>query len=127
MDCPVCKKPMIILEFRDVELDFCPSCEGCWLDAGELGLILQGERDLPEDAGSWATSPSRRRCPRCNGKMKCGKAPGTDIEADVCVKRHGMWLDRDELAAIAAARTDNPNAATLGEFCRNVFGQKKAG
>lgn len=118
---------MIILEFQDVELDFCPACEGCWLDAGELGLILRGERDLPDGWRAWATQPTKRRCPRCHAKMQCGIAPGTNVEADACVKSHGIWLDRDELAAIAAARAGDKNAAILGEFCRNVFGQKKAG
>ncbi len=40
MDCPVCKEPMIVLEYADVEVDFCVACEGVWLDAGELELLF---------------------------------------------------------------------------------------
>ncbi|NIV72594.1 MAG: hypothetical protein GWN16_11560, partial [Calditrichae bacterium] len=36
MLCPVCKKPMMILEYNEVELDYCPICGGVWLDQGEL-------------------------------------------------------------------------------------------
>lgn len=41
MDCPVCKEPMIVLELNEVEIDYCSSCRGIWLDAGELALLLE--------------------------------------------------------------------------------------
>ena len=42
MDCPVCKnEPMIVLELNDVEIDYCLSCKGIWLDTGELELLLE--------------------------------------------------------------------------------------
>ena len=40
MDCPVCKNAMIVLELDEVEVDYCTECEGIWLDAGELELLL---------------------------------------------------------------------------------------
>ena len=49
MDCPVCKKPMVILEYQNVEIDFCVKCHGCWLDKGELGLILNDRMELPDN------------------------------------------------------------------------------
>jgi len=42
MLCPVCKVDMFVLEFEQVEIDFCYTCGGVWLDSGELEMI--GER-----------------------------------------------------------------------------------
>ena len=39
MDCPVCKVPMVVLEWDAVEVDFCTGCRGIWLDAGEIELL----------------------------------------------------------------------------------------
>ena len=43
MDCPVCSEPMIVLEYDRVEVDYCVSCQGLWLDAGELELLFGDE------------------------------------------------------------------------------------
>ena len=40
MDCPVCREPMIGLEYEKVEVDYCPACAGVWLDEGELEVLL---------------------------------------------------------------------------------------
>ena len=45
MKCPVCKEPMIVLELDEVEIDYCTSCGGIWLDAGELDLLIEDEKD----------------------------------------------------------------------------------
>ena len=37
--CPVCDEPLLIVEFEDVEADYCASCLGVWLDEGELELL----------------------------------------------------------------------------------------
>jgi hypothetical protein len=125
MLCPECQKEMVILEYRNIELDFCPACAGCWLDQGELGLILSGQMDLPEDWYLTGNRKSKRRCPRCGGKMKAGILPGTKVEVDVCDRKHGFWLDKGELQEIAKARSSTGNAATLAEFISGIFGSDK--
>ena len=49
MRCPACDQAMVILEYQGIELDHCVACGGCWLDAGELGLLLTGTLDAPGD------------------------------------------------------------------------------
>lgn len=96
MDCPVCKDAMIILELEGVEVDYCPSCSGLWLDAGELELLLggDGEKILLEDA---TTSEAKRRCPICLKKMD-KKLLGTNkVLIDACNRGHGLWFDAGEL------------------------------
>ena len=75
MYCPVCKKSMIILEYDEVEIDYCPSCAGCWLDQGELELILESSEKL-YDLSVFRSSPKgKRRCPRCHKKMRADLFP----------------------------------------------------
>lgn len=122
MDCPVCKKAMVILEYRNVELDFCVSCEGCWVDKGELGLILHGRMELPNDWTLVAERKGRRRCPRCGSRMREGELAGTGVVVDVCANQHGLWFDKGEIEQVARLKASGGNAAALASFCAEVFG-----
>lgn len=39
MKCPKCGADLKETEFSQVKVDVCPSCNGMWLDAGEIDLI----------------------------------------------------------------------------------------
>ncbi len=42
MKCPVCKEPdLVISERQGIEIDYCPSCRGVWLDRGELDKLIE--------------------------------------------------------------------------------------
>ncbi|WP_373986748.1 zf-TFIIB domain-containing protein [Duganella sp. BuS-21] len=42
MDCPVCKNLSLVMSERQgIEIDYCPSCRGVWLDRGELDKIIE--------------------------------------------------------------------------------------
>lgn len=42
MKCPVCKDVSLLMsEKQGVEIDYCPSCRGIWLDRGELDKIIE--------------------------------------------------------------------------------------
>jgi Zn-finger nucleic acid-binding protein len=42
MDCPVCPNTKLVMTERQaVEIDYCPSCRGVWLDRGELDKIIE--------------------------------------------------------------------------------------
>ena len=42
MKCPVCKDVDLVMSERQcVEIDYCPSCRGVWLDRGELDKIIE--------------------------------------------------------------------------------------
>ena len=41
MKCPVCANvDLLMSEKKGVEIDYCPSCRGIWLDRGELDKII---------------------------------------------------------------------------------------
>jgi Zn-finger nucleic acid-binding protein len=41
MLCPTCKTPLTMSERQGIEIDYCPSCRGVWLDRGELDKIVE--------------------------------------------------------------------------------------
>lgn len=58
MKCPTCPSDLVMSERNGVEIDYCPTCRGVWLDRGELDKIL--ERAAADfDRGS--KQPDRRR------------------------------------------------------------------
>ena len=42
MKCPICKEPELVMSERQgIEIDYCPTCRGVWLDRGELDKIVE--------------------------------------------------------------------------------------
>ncbi|MCO6383542.1 zf-TFIIB domain-containing protein [Oceanicola sp. 502str15] len=48
MNCPHCITPLSMADRSGIEIDFCPTCRGVWLDRGELDKII--ERSAAEAA-----------------------------------------------------------------------------
>ncbi len=110
MLCPVCKEPMVVLELNEVEIDYCPVCEGIWLDEGELELLLENasEKDslIESFTPCYHSGEKRYRCPICSKKMnKIIVSAGTAIVIDKCRKNHGLWFDKGELQEIIRTGT----------------------
>jgi len=43
MHCPKCGDDLDEITYMSIKVDKCPSCEGSWLDGGELEAILQNK------------------------------------------------------------------------------------
>lgn len=96
------------------EVDFCPTCQGQWLDKGELEAVqAKVERDFESgwliDPGDLNLSFSRKNqeqfgpidCPRCGQRMDIKEYDNwSEIIIDVCPRGCGLWLDRNELWAL---------------------------
>ncbi len=53
MKCPVCKDTNLVMSDRQgVEIDYCSSCRGVWLDRGELDKIIE-RSSQPNHSGSY--------------------------------------------------------------------------
>ena len=50
MLCPTCKTPLTMSERQGIEIDYCQSCHGVWLDRGELDKVI--ERSATETAAA---------------------------------------------------------------------------
>jgi Zn-finger nucleic acid-binding protein len=47
--CPDCKDTVLRrADRRGVEIDYCPDCNGIWLDSGELNKIVEASRKAAE-------------------------------------------------------------------------------
>ena len=109
MICPVCKSDMIVVEYRNIELDYCTGCKGVWFDSGELELLLESH-GLEEakvflanilDSTEAVSSEKKRKCPLCGHKMKkitIGEEP--KILIDMCGEEHGLWFDGGEVTQL---------------------------
>ncbi len=44
MRCPKCGMPLIEIDYKRIAVDKCSSCEGVWLDAGELEAVSEMDK-----------------------------------------------------------------------------------
>lgn len=58
MKCPVDNTTLVMADRNGVEIDYCPSCRGVWLDRGELDKIV--DRNAAEDVRPVALSEPAR-------------------------------------------------------------------
>ena len=57
MACPVDGATLVMSERSGIEIDYCPTCRGGWLDRGELDKII--ERNAASQAPQPAAPPSQ--------------------------------------------------------------------
>ena len=80
MLCPLDKTALVMSERQGIEIDYCPSCRGVWLDRGELDKILERSAAESEPARQPATPPSGGReeysSPRDYGQRDYGDDRG---------------------------------------------------
>ena len=130
MNCPACKNAMIVLEFEQVEIDYCCDCSGIWLDAGELELLFedsnQAERLVKSFEPASGLKEEIHRCPICLAKMNKVFAGGKNepIIIDRCAKSHGLWFDRGELSRILSKGSFDKEKKVI-KLLAEVFGIKK--
>jgi Zn-finger nucleic acid-binding protein len=123
---------MIVVEYHQIELDYCTNCSGVWFDAGELELLCEAANlagaGLSQDSlarlPEARASEKKRKCPICRRKMKkvvIGKNP--EILIDACPDEEGLWFDGGELDQLVQQLS--PKASASGEciasFLKDVF------
>lgn len=58
MKCPVDNVELVMSERHGIEIDYCPTCRGVWLDRGELDKII--ERAALQEAPRQQAAPPPR-------------------------------------------------------------------
>ena len=56
MLCPTDQTVLVMAERKGVEIDYCPTCRGVWLDRGELDKII--DRSLESEIAAEAAGPA---------------------------------------------------------------------
>lgn len=64
MLCPTDKTPLVMSERQNIEIDYCPTCRGVWLDRGELDKII--ERSAAPEPPPPQSSPPPQYPPQPN-------------------------------------------------------------
>ena len=105
MNCPVCKEPLVVLELEQVEVDYCTSCDGVWLDAGELELLLDTDEERTRLISLFKEAETVKEksydCPVCGKQMKKFEIGERGrVIVDKCKKNHGIWFDKGELKKV---------------------------
>jgi Zn-finger nucleic acid-binding protein len=115
MKCPVDQTQLTKRNYEaEVEIDECPTCQGVWLDSGELEVIQktvehdysEALKDIPNTVvasyqQARGEADRKLKCPNCTGIMH-EKEHGycSQIMVDVCLECSGIWLDRGEIQAL---------------------------
>ena len=120
MRCPRCNYPLAILEYEKIEIDYCLSCQGVWLDRGELELIVASVDEIPLAPDKGAREKPLR-CPHCGKKMeKVQGGKDQRILLDRCKNGHGLWFDGGELEAILRHEKNGVDNR-ISEHLRGIF------
>ena len=71
MTCPVDGATLTMSERQGIEIDYCPTCRGVWLDRGELDKIIErANADAPSVAAPQAPPP-----PQAPAQQAWGSTP----------------------------------------------------
>lgn len=67
MACPIDGTTLVMSERQGIEIDYCPSCRGVWLDRGELDKIIersgaaeQAPPPPPPQGQPWSAPPPQQ-------------------------------------------------------------------
>ena len=128
MLCPVCESHLIILELDQIEIDYCHSCGGIWLDAGELELLLEDcvekETLISSLTTKAKTDEIKIKCPICGKKMDKAIVEGEEqIVIDKCKRGDGLWFDEGELEKVVEQGSLDKNNKVI-QLLKNMFEYK---
>ncbi len=123
MICPNCKKEiLLIMEYKEIEIDFCPECLGIWLDAEELQWILGNDFDEQSIFKKTSIDEDKKRCPRYRTYMhKIILPENQKIVYDICPNNHGFWFDRGELEQLIHSLPEFPGTHSFLHWLSEVF------
>lgn len=104
MNCPRCETKTLkrALTKRGVEVDYCESCEGIWLDKGELYLVTLKPQKLKEEfeASLKGAREGELLSPRSEKPMLEVSLFGGKVRMDYDPETEGMWFDGGELRTV---------------------------
>ena len=87
-----------LLTRKGVLIDICSSCDGVWLDQGEINFFAKKRQDLYpyETLGLVKSRSIPQKCPKCLSDLRTGQIPKLNFQVEECSKCRGIYLDNTE-------------------------------
>lgn len=108
MECPVCKKELVLARLEGSEIFYCTKCHGYLCPQFSFGVIVETRRSL-RDTPKFLPKPldpqsykRKLNCPKCNQVMATHPyfGPGP-VMIDTCPNCKWIWIDHGELKIMA--------------------------
>ncbi len=101
MKCPNCKEIKLIpvMTRNGVLVDYCPRCEGVWLDRGEIYYFTKSPKYMRWriKEGLKKSKLSRKLNPHTRTPLTELPLRGEKLFIYYCLKTGGIWIDKEEL------------------------------
>ena len=91
MTCPVDGAVLTMAERQGIEIDYCPTCRGVWLDRGELDKIIDRSGDQDDDRPRTA-QPAPPQPPQPGYPPQAGYPPQYGYGHGKPYKKRKHWL-----------------------------------
>lgn len=131
--CPKCDEALILMELNNIQVDYCHTCHGIWLDEGELEAIIDLSTPPNSDRKSLNLfqnfkqqkpdkSEIRYLCPRCDRYLKEIVSNELELKIEICPRKDGIWFDKEELQKLLLSHPNSDLAANAIRLLQNFFG-----
>jgi Zn-finger nucleic acid-binding protein len=64
MNCPVDDTTLVMSDRQGIEIDYCPTCRGVWLDRGELDKLVERENRWIENRDDESRREAKAETPK---------------------------------------------------------------
>jgi len=97
--CPKCNVDLLPTIRHKLQVNYCPSCKGMWLEHPELEEL---EDEVFDFGDRWKGTlvfdsvATTDKCPECTSSLQRFRYRFYDLEMEFCPNQHGYWLDADE-------------------------------
>jgi len=99
LKCPKCNTDLIPTIRHKINVNYCQTCKGMWLERQDLEKLEDEVFDYGDDAKGtlvFSSTPTTAKCPECSTPLRRFNYRLYDLEMEFCVNQHGYWLDEDE-------------------------------
>lgn len=133
--CPKCDEALILMEIYGIEIDFCNSCRGIWLDDGELESLVRMSTPPEEKTQEirlfdkfQEVKPDKNhreyRCPRCDRYMKeivYDPNSNSELKIEICPRKDGIWFDANELQHLLEIKPNSTVAKNAVRLLQQIL------
>lgn len=105
--CPKCDVLMDTMRMLGVDFENCPSCNGVWLDHGELETLTRSRGGQALHVELKSNKRTKFMCPKCRPAavlFECVHNLDEGFTLDVCGTCQGIWFDRGEFPSLLQNR-----------------------